>query len=378
MKSVCLVTTSPLIVNFFLVPYFAALSGRYRVSLAVNTAEGVALPELPGVRVIPAPIERKISPWRDARALAVLARLFRRERFDAVHSFSPKGGLLSTVAGRLAGVPVRIHTYTGQVWATRRGATRSMLVAADRTIARCATHLLADSPSQCRALTEAGIVPRNRACRVLASGSVSGVDPARFRPDSLARAAVRDELAIDGAAPVIVFLGRLTRDKGVLDLAQAFARVTTTGPAPILLLVGPDEEGMRMGIERSSGPAASRLRFVDYTRAPERYLAAADVLCLPSYREGFGSAIIEAAAAGIPAVGSRIQGITDAIVDNVTGLLHAAGNAAELADRLALLVGDATLRVRLGDAARQRALKDFSQETVASALLAYYRDAIGG
>ncbi len=377
MKKICFVTTSPLIVNFFLVPCLATLGRAYHVHLAVNPDEDTALAEGHGAEVITLPIRRKISPWNDLRTLAAMVRLFRERRFDAVHSFSPKAGLLATIAGRIAGVPVRIHTYTGQVWMTRSGIMRSLLAAADRTIARFATHLLADSPSQLRVLLELGIVRDAEKCRVLGSGSLSGVDPARFRPDASARAAVRGELQIAPDATVFLFLGRLTRDKGVLDLAQAFTSLAAVRPAAVLLLVGPDEERVRPKIESICGAHAGKLRFAGYTRAPERYIAAADVLCLPSYREGFGMVIIEAAAAGIPATGSRIYGITDAIIEGETGLLHTPADVNDLAEKMETLMKDPALRERLGTRARQRAIDEFSQQRLTQALLDYYRGALG-
>lgn len=376
-KSVCLITTSPLIVNFFLVPYLDSLKRAYRVSLAVNTGEDTPLPEDLGVEVIPMPILRKISPWGDLRALASLVRLFREKRFDAVHSFSPKAGLLATMAGRITGVPVRIHTYTGQVWTTRSSIMRSLLIAADRAIARFATHLLADSPSQRQMLLRAGILRGAEKCRVLGSGSVSGVDPGRFRPDGTARAAARRELGIAQDATVLLFLGRLTRDKGVFDLAQAFASVAAVHPAAVLLMVGPDEEQVRSKIDSICRAHAAQLRFAGYTRSPERFVAAADLLCLPSYREGFGNAVIEAAAAGVPAIGSRIYGITDAIIEGETGLLHSPADANDLAKKIEILMKDPALRSRLGARARQRALNEFSQQRLTQALLEYYRDALG-
>jgi glycosyltransferase involved in cell wall biosynthesis len=347
------------------------------VHLAVNLDEGTALAEGHGAEVIALPIRRKIAPWSDLRTLAAMVRLFRERRFDAVHSFSPKAGLLATVAGWIAGVPVRIHTYTGQVWMTRYWIMRWILIAADKTIARFATHLLADSPSQRQMLLELGIVRSAEKCRVLGSGSVSGVDPARFRPDGTARAVVRRELGIAPDSTVLLFLGRLTRDKGVFDLAHAFTSLAAIHPAAVLLLVGPDEEQVRSKIESICRAHAGRLRFVGYTRSPERFIAAADLLCLPSYREGFGSAIIEAAAAGVPAIGSRIYGIIDAIVEGETGLLHIPADANDLAVKIELLMKDPALRERLGTRARQRAIDEFSQQRLTQALLDYYRGVLG-
>jgi len=370
MKKICFVTTSPLIVNFFLVPHLVHLAARYRVSLAVTQPGEAPLRALPGVEVIPLQIARRIDPLRDAGALLELRRLFRRRSFDLVHSFAPKAGLLATAAGRLAGTAARLHTFTGQVWASRTGAMRRLLHAADTCTARLATHVLADSASQRDFLEREGVVRAGR-CEVLGSGSVSGVDLQRFRPDTQARSAVRQELAIGDDEQVVLYLGRITRDKGVLDLARA-----ASGKA-VLLLVGPDEEGLRDEILRLRGEHAARVRFVGYTDAPQRYLAAADLLCLPSYREGFGTVVIEAAAAGVPAVASRIYGVTDAVADGRTGLLFAPGDAADLGHKLDLLLVDRTRRRGMGAAARARAVAEFSQERLLRALEDRYRAILG-
>jgi glycosyltransferase involved in cell wall biosynthesis len=352
------------------------MASRYDVALAVNAAEGVSL--LPGLptRVHSVPILRPIAPVSDIVALWKLYRLFRAERFDAVHSVSPKGGLLAMTGAWLARVPVRAHMFTGQVWVTRTGLMRQLLKATDRWIATVATHVLADSPSQREFLIENGIVSPDR-CAVLASGSISGVDVARFKPDPEARAAVRSELGLDESALVVLFLGRINHDKGVLDLAAAFGELHARVPGLALLLVGPDEDGLRNAVLERAGVGAPAVRFVEYTRAPERYLAAADVLCLPSYREGFGSVVIEAGAAGIPSVGSRIYGLTDAIVDGETGFLHAPGDVTDIVAKLAPVLTDPELRRGLGKRARARALRDFSEETVSRALLDFYDRVFG-
>ena len=375
MKRVCMVTTSPLIVNFFLVPHLLHLKEAYRVSLAVTLPGEVPLKELPGVKIIPVEIRRKISPLHDVISLFRLFRLFRVHQFDLVHSFSPKAGLLAAIAGRLARVPVRVHTFTGQVWATQRGAMRWLLRTADRATARFATHVLADSGSQRDFLLSEKIVPANK-IRVLGSGSVAGIDIARFRPDAHIRGAVRRELNIPEQAPVILFLGRVTRDKGVLDLAVAFPAVAQAFPEAMLLVVGPDEDNLRASVESLAHPHADRVRFVDYTAQPERFLAAADILCLPSYREGFGSVIIEAAASGLPAVSTRIYGVTDAVVEGTTGLLYTPGNVDELRSHLERLLGDLDLRLKIGEAARERAVSEIAQARLTNATAEFYEEAL--
>ena len=373
MKRVCLVTTSPLIVNFFLVPHLLYLKSRYQVALAVTLPGEAALKPLPGIEVIAVDIPRRIHPLRDVLALGALARLFRRQKLDLVHSFGPKAGLIASGAGALARIRARLHTFTGQVWATRTGPMRTLLRAADRCTARMATHVLADSPSQRDFLAREGIVAAER-CTVLGRGSVSGVDAGRFRPDRQARTEVRSELGIDEQARVVLYLGRVTRDKGVLDLARAFASLPA---GTVLLVAGPDEDRLGGRMLELSGAAAARVRFVGYTPTPERFLAASDVLCLPSYREGFGSVVIEAAASSVPAVASRIYGVTDALVHDETGLLFSAGDADELASALGRVLSDDALRARLGAEARRRAVEDFSQERMTRELAGFYERIIG-
>jgi glycosyltransferase involved in cell wall biosynthesis len=373
MKRVCFVTTSPLIVNFFLVPHLRHLASRYEVSLAVTLPGEAPLKDLPGVRVEPVTIPRRIRPAGDVSALVRLTRLFGERRYDLVHSFGPKAGLLSAWAGSLAGVPARLHTFTGQVWVSRRGPMRALLRAADRCIARFATEVLADSASQRDFLLRERVVAPER-CRVLGAGSVCGVSAQRFRPDAEARAAVRAELGIGADSPVALFAGRVTRDKGILDLARAFGALGAEFPEAVLLVVGPDEEGLGAEVLRQCG---GRARVVGYTPTPERYMASADLLCLPSYREGFGAVIIEAAAAGLPAIGSRIYGIVDAVQEGKTGLLFEVGDVGELRACLRRLLGDAALCEHLGTAARARALAEFAEERLVGALEARYREILG-
>jgi hypothetical protein len=142
----CVVVASDMTVRAFLGPQLRAMQDRYDVTVAVNSRAAGLLDDM-GVTgtVVPLPIGRAISVVSDAWALLALVRLMRRQRFDLVHSMTPKAGLLAMVAARLSSVPVRLHTFTGQVWATRRGLSRWILKLADHVIARSATFTLADS-----------------------------------------------------------------------------------------------------------------------------------------------------------------------------------------------------------------------------------------
>lgn len=376
-KKVCWVVTSLLIVKFFLVPHLVALSREHEVTLIVNVDDQDFLNslELP-VTVISVNIARKVAPWRDMQALWQLIRIFRVRHFDLVHSISPKGGLLGMLAAWITGVPVRIHTFQGEVWASRRGLWRAVLKFMDRLVAGIATQLTVVSHSERQFLLDEGIIPSGKSV-VLANGSICGVDTARFYPNAAMRDKARRESGISDDAAVILFLGRLNRDKGVLDLAKSFTAIAATMPDAILLLVGPEEERIFEEVRRICAGYGERIKRVGFTSHPEDYMVAADVLCLPSYREGFGLVVIEAAATGVPAVCSRIYGITDAVEEGKTGLLFPAGDIAALTQALLKLLEDRVLRQQMGEAARVRALELFPSQKIIEEMLALYAKLLG-
>ena len=370
--NICIVVAAPITFKVFLVGHISALAERANITLVADfTPEDDAFPWPANVARVRLPIQRKIAPYSDGANLWSLFRLFRRHRFDIVQSVTPKAGLLAMAAAWMANCPRRIHWFTGQVWITRAGLMRTLLKAADRMIARLATQVLVDSASQRDFLIAAGIVAASKST-VLSQGSICGVDPTRFRPDPAARERIRHSHGIPAGAVVFLYLGRINRDKGLLDLAQAFAAAGARHPDAHLLLVGPDEGNLRAELAGAAAACAGKLHNAGLTDRPQEYFAAADVFCLPSYREGFGTTIIEAAAAGVPSIGSRIYGISDAIIDGETGLLFEAGDAQQLALCISTLAGDASLRNRMGQKARERALRDFSAAVVTAALLEYY------
>lgn len=363
MNKICFVLTIPFTLNAFVRPHLDRLSRIYDITICVNMDDSEIPPVVPQqIRLVQLAIRRQIALWADLKTLLVLTRFFRRERFDLVYSLTPKGGLLGMLAARFANVPHRVHCFTGQVWASRSGFSRWLLKGMDRLLAACTTRLLADSGSQRQYLIDEGITGPAK-IEVLANGSMAGVDAGRFRPDADARKRVRLRLGLDESAFCLLFVGRLTREKGVPDLMEAFRRLGPVFPNLHLLLVGPDEDGFDHSVQDTPN-----IHRVGYTQVVEEYMAAADVFCLPSYREGFGLVLIEAGAAGLPVVASRIYGITDAVVEGGTGLLHRPGDVADLVDKLETLIADSSLHRALGAAGRRRALQMFNAELVTTAM----------
>ncbi len=377
MKKICFVVTTPFTVNGFLICHLTELAKVYQVSLCINLNQYELSPKLDisHMEIIHVPLERKISPLRDLQAWWKLFCIFSHQHFDSIHSVTPKAGLLGMTAAFMARVPRRFHTFTGQIWINQFGLKRFIFKNVDWVIAKCASFVFADSASQIRFLVKEGVCPSDKIA-MLGEGSISGVDLERFHPNAQMRMQLRQEFGAAEQDFVFLFVGRLCRDKGVFDLLEAFSKIKSISQNAALWIVGPDEEGVRAQVKEQFPEIDAVVKWIGPTFSPEDYMAAADVLLLPSYREGFGSVIIEAAACYLPTIAYRIDGVIDAVVDSKTGLLVDMGNVVELERQMANLLLDPTLRNRLGTSAGERAQRDFSSKKVTGAWLEFYANTL--
>lgn len=334
--------------------------------------------QFPNVSWVDIDIPRKTSPLRDLKALIELYWLCCRLRPQIVHSIMPKAGLLAAIAAWLARVPVRVHTFTGQVWATKSGFSRRLYKLLDQLVVHLNTASLTDSPSQSRYLHHERIDIKGKPLPVLGHGSLVGVDLERFDRERIHQHATasRKSLGLSESDLVISYIARKSRDKGAIDMLRGFALAREVSPHMRLLYIGPDESNGELDELRAKQPDlfVSVIERGSVTNH-EEYLLMSDVLCMPSYREGFGSIVIDAAALGVPCIGSRIVGLTDSVVEGVTGLLHEAGAVKELSGLLLRIDEDRPLLKRLGVAACERARADFSSETMTRHLVEFYRSA---
>ncbi len=321
--------------------------------------------------------EREISPWRDLRALWQLWRAFRRLAPDISHVGMPKAGLLGGLAAWFARVPCRVYTLHGLRLETARGGKRVLLKFTERLSCRLAHRVVCVSESVKSRVVELGIVAAGK-CIVLGAGSANGVDLALYEDTDESHAAAsdqREQLGIPQSAPVIGFVGRLTRDKGIPELVAAFQRLRDAYSELRLLLLGPLEDGDPVPAwVKSALHDDTRIVAPGFVQETVVYYRLIDLLALPSYREGFPTVVLEAAAAGKPAVGTRCTGVVDAIVDGETGLLVPVGDVAALTQALARLLDEPPLTQRLGLAARRRVRRHFQRERLWRATVALYRE----
>lgn len=364
------VATVKFAVNSFLLSHLRVLSKYYEITVIVNCDDACFL-KMQGleVNVIPVNFSRDVNLLVDVWCLVRLFLILVNHKPHAVHSITPKAGLLAMLAAFFARVPYRFHTFTGQVWVNQKGFKRWFLKIMDYAINKLSTFNIIDSQSQRDFLIREGVLTIEKSI-VFGSGSVSGVNLEKFEANSKVRGAVRKQLSIPSNAFVYVYLGRLTKDKGLLDLASAFSKIRDD--RAYLVVVGPDEEGLSRQIACLVAENQNRLRMIGFSSEPQRYLSASDVLCLPSYREGFGSVIIEAAAMGVPAIASNIYGISDAVQNHKTGLLHPPKDVDAILTCMEKFLLDSKLVKSYGLAAKKRAVSEFDAKLLSQYWLDFY------
>ena len=358
----------------------AAFMAEHGIELRFVTSEGAerhAFAAEQGVVTHAVQMRRALSPGHDLGALARLVALVRREDPDIVHAHTPKAGLLGMMAASLARVPRRIYTLHGLRYVGARGWRRRLLASTERAACALATDVVAVSSSIRRTIASDGLCPLDKT-RVLAHGSAQGVDAAGcFDPARLPAGTREAFRAAHGLAPdswVVLFVGRLARDKGIGELLAAWEIVRRRVPAARLCLVGPVED-VDPALLADAGARAETVRLVGPIEDVERAYAAADVLVLPSYREGFSTVLLEAAAMQLPRVATSVDGCTDAIEPGRTGTLVPPRTVEPLA-RALLRYRDEPRRAREhGEAARRDVVQRFRPVDVWRELAALYLSA---
>jgi glycosyltransferase involved in cell wall biosynthesis len=330
--------------------------------------------EQEGVERVAIRIRRNIAPAHDLISLIRLCRLLHRLRPVLTEFSTPKAGLLGNLAAMMCRVPTRIYLLRGLRLETEVGFKRILLQFIERVSAACAHRVICNSESLLEQALALGVAKAPK-LDLLGRGSSNGVDVDRFAPGP---SIIRRRLGFAYGTPVIGFVGRLTRDKGVPELLEAFEEVLRSLPNARLLLVGWYDQSadalspvLRQFID--SHPRISRTGFVPDT-AP--YYKAMDVLVLPTWREGFPNVVLEAAASGIPVITTFATGARDAVIPEVTGLLIPPGYPEAICEATLKILQDTPLRRRMGVAARERVLDQFVDDRVLGLSVALYQSLV--
>jgi len=293
-------------------------AGYAVISLSSPGPELSQIREL-GAKVIEVPMERHIALFSDIKSLIWIIRIFKAEKPYAVHSMTPKAGLLCMMAAWLCGVPRRVHTFTGLVWPTAAGLKRRLLMVTDWLTCACATHIIPEGKGVMDDLRKVTKKPM----KVLGYGNVQGVDMQRFsRRPEIVKAA--EYIAMSDVF-TFLFVGRIVGDKGINELVEAFTKLLRQKYAVRLILVGSFEESLDP-ISEESKCAIENMKEIQYV-GPKlddeliAYYAASDCFVFPSYREGFPNTVLEAGAMGLPCIVTDINGSREIIENGKNGII---------------------------------------------------------
>ncbi len=344
----------------------------FRVTLVSSPGELLErTAEREGVESIAIPMQRKIAPIADIVSLIRLWWLLFRLKPDMTEFSTPKAGLLGTLAAWLVGVPVRIYMLRGLKVEGTTGLKRRILLAAERAASACAQIVLCNSRSMRAEALALGVAPEAK-LSLLGDGSSNGVDAERFSPGPKD---VRDRLGLPREAYVVGFVGRLTCDKGLPELMEAFETVLKAEPETHLLLVGwfdAAEDALSAQL-RSRIEKHPRVHCTGFVADTAPYYRAMDVMVLPTRREGFPNAVLEAAASGIPVVTTVATGSRDSVVPEVTGLLIPPGYPEAISEAVLKLLRDPERRRLMGKAARAWVMEHYANDRVLGLATAFYK-----
>lgn len=320
-----------------------------------------------GIRTVGVKMHRDIAPLADLRALVSLIRIFRRERPRMVHSMTPKAGLLGMIAARIAGVPLRVHTFTGLLFPTATGIKRKILRLTDRLTCLCATHIIPEGEGVKADLLSGGIT--GKTLEVLGHGNIRGVDLDHFKRSDeldLAGQELRRHFGISPDEKVLLYAGRAHRDKGIAELLEAFRSL---GRKDLHLLLAGDFKNSPLLPENPGNIHISDGWIADI----RTWISAADIFILPSYREGFPNTVLEAGAMELPSIVTDINGSREIISDGVNGLVVAPRNVPQLREAISRLTADSGLCHKMGLAARANVEAKFDKNYVTACLKDFYK-----
>ena len=369
MKKICYVTTIALSVRAFLIPQlkFLAQNG-YDVTVICSPDETLQDELGESAKFLPVKIVRGVSPFTLKKSIMELKKIFEENNFDIVQYLTPNASFVASIAAKLAKIKVRNYYQVGFRYLGAKGVFRYILKLLEKITCDNSTHIECVGPSNIEQGIREKFFTREKAC-VVWNGSAGGVDLTRFdiNKKELWRSKIREELGYANDDFVFGFVGRVTRDKGVNELLSAFLPLSEKAK---LLVVGPAEGVDTLNKELfEKAKENDNILFHDAVSDVEKYYAAIDVLVLPSYREGFGMVIIEAAAVGTPAIASNIPGPVDAVDPDKTAKLVEVKNVTSLRDAMEEFLDNKNLANEMSENAYNFVLNHFDSEKLNEKIL---------
>lgn len=339
-KKIVRITTVPSSLGGLLTGQLSHMNQFYEV-IAVSNPDNQNLEKYgskEGVRTFGVELTRKITPFKDLKALFKLYLFFLKEKPDIVHSHTPKAGIVAMLAAYLAKVPNRLHTVAGMPLIIVTGTKRKVLDMVERLTYACATKVLPNSFGLKQFILENKYTTAEK-IKVIGKGSSNGIDTQYFSPDLFDenfKTDFKQKLGLPANSFVLLYVGRVVKDKGINELVRVFNRLEEKKIISWLVLVGSYEDDLNpiaSDVRKliSNHPRILTLGFQNDVRP---YFSIANLLVFPSYREGFPNVVMQAGAMGIPAIVSNINGCNEIIQEGKNGLLIIPQNEKDLEQKL--------------------------------------------
>ena len=365
-KKLIKTSTIPTSLDTFCKGQLKMLSEHFEV-VAVSSPdkELKLIEEREGVRTIAVPMERHISIVNDLKSLFKMIRVFRKEKPYIVHSMTPKAGLISMLAAKICGVPVRMHTYTGLVFPTETGVKQKILIWMDKLLCACATYINPEGQGVANDLKRFKIT--KKPLHIIGNGNVRGIDAEYWKR--------KNNITKTKEEPfTFVFVGRIVGDKGINELIEAFKKLKPNSAQ--LILVGRTEDNLdpvkpETKTEINNSP---NIKNVGQQEDVRPFYEQADAFVFPSYREGFPNTVLEAGSMGLPCIVTDINGANEIIIPDVNGLIIPSKNAEALFQAMQRFINEPELVAKMKGNARKLVIDRYEQKFIWGELLKVYQN----
>lgn len=376
-KKIIRITTAPMALRYLLsgqMKYIRA-NGFDVVMISSNGEEREALIEREGCLHIIVPLTRKITPFTDLVCLYRLIKIFRQEKPDIVHTHTPKAGLLGMLAAKITGVKIRIHTVAGLPLMTKIGLKLLLIKKMEKLTYWCANHVWPNSMSLLRYIKAEKLVAEKK-LKLIGNGSSNGINIERF---DLAKIKIHAEeikrnIHYNAENFYLLYVGRIVKDKGIVELITAFKSLKQQYPQLKLILLGKFEMELDplphyIYMEIKTNPD---IIYVGFTPHVEYYISLAHLFIFPSHREGFPNVLLQAGLLKVPIICSEIVGNIDIVEDDVTGTLFSAGNVEEIKKKVIFAINSPEAIKEMSEKLYEKIIYLYKQEIVWKLILEEY------
>lgn len=377
-KKIIRVTTIPLSLEKLLGGQMSYMKTFYNV-IAVSSdkekLEEVGVTE--GVDTYYIQLTRKITPFKDLLAVWKMYTFLKKEKPFIIHSHTPKAGLVSMLAAKLAGVPNRLHTVAGLPLLESIGLKRVVLDFVEKLTYKCATKVYPNSNALKNIIIDNKLAKQKK-LKVIGYGSSNGINLDYFNPKNFTAEevlALKKQLGIKSENYVYIFVGRIVKDKGINEVIESFVQVNLENPNTKLVLVGPFEADLDPIKPENFKEIKNNKNIIEigYVNDVRPYFLIANTLVFPSYREGFPNVVMQAGAMGLPSIVSNINGCNEIIEDKKNGLIIPVKDAVSLTASMKELLLNQDLYLKLKENSRVSIQDRYEQNFIWQEILKEYK-----